>query len=185
MVRRYNALISSFVICWIILFHYESLRANYLSPLLARDLPKFPLLFPPAGWIMFFQVDASYGFAEVYGIRGNRPVLLDPHEILTTRAVGYDNIHRNALIGVLSPDAVGTPGQCLQLSRTRPRDYQRTALLGVCNDPPERPVESLPFCRFLRRKFPSYDGFLVVHAEYPDAITTPERILRQIGYRCE
>jgi len=101
MVRR-NTRITWFVLCWTLLFHYESLRAGYLSPLLKRELPKCPLLFPPVGWIMFFQVDRSYGFAEVYGVRDDRPHLLDPHDVFRTRALGYDNIHRNVLIGVLS-----------------------------------------------------------------------------------
>lgn len=101
MVRR-NTRITWFVLCWTLLFHYESLRAGYLSPLVKRELPKCPLLFPPAGWIMFFQVDRSYGFAEVYGIQDDRPRLLDPHDVFRTRALGYDNIHRNVLIGALS-----------------------------------------------------------------------------------
>ena len=149
-----------FVICWILLFQYETLRANYLSPLFKRELPKFRLLFPPAGWIMFFNVDRSYGFAEVYGIpggprladhgsRGGEPVLLDPHDIFATKAVGYDNIRRNVLVTALSRD--------------------------------HAPV----FCRFLRRKFPAYDSFVVVYAEYPDLINSPDRLLRQIAYRCQ
>ena len=101
MVLRRNTLITWFVIVWMLLFHYETLRANYLSPLVKRELPKLPLLFPPAGWIMFFNVDTSYGFAEVYGIRENKPTVLDPHEILKTKAVGYDNIRRNVLVEVL------------------------------------------------------------------------------------
>ncbi len=51
---------------------------------------------------MFFHVGKSYGFAEVYGIRDNTGIPLDPHEIFPTRAIGYDNIRRNVLIGVLS-----------------------------------------------------------------------------------
>jgi len=140
--------ITWFVICWTLLFHYETLRANYLSPLAGRELPKVQLLFPPAGWIMFFNVDPSYGFAEVYGIRGNERVLLDPHDILETKAVGYDNIHRNVLVGVLS------------------REHAQ------------------PFCRFLRRKFPEYDEFFVVYAEYPDVVNMPDRVLRRVAYQC-
>ena len=157
--------ITWFVIFWTLLFHYETLRANYLSPLVlrlrsaraphaaeglaGRPLPKFPLLFPPAGWIMFFQVDKTYGFAQVYGLRQGKIIQLDPHKIFETRAVGYDNIHRNVLVGVL--DRHEAPG----------------------------------FCRYLRRKFPGYDAFAVVYAQYPDLIETPDRILRQVAYRCQ
>jgi len=164
MLRR-NTLITVFVIGWTLLFQYETLRASYLSPLVlrlrsapalseaeglaGRELPKLPFLFPPAGWIMFFNIDKSYGFAEVYGIRGGQQMLLDPHDILETKAISYDNIHRNVLVGVLSR------------------------------------VDAQSFCRFLRRKFPSYDEFLVVYAQYPDLITTPDRILRQLAYRCQ
>ena len=149
MLRR-SLPISWFVICWTLLFQYETLRANYLSPLFKRELPKTALLFPPAGWIMFFNVDRSYGFAEVYGMLPNgQPVTLDPHELFRTKAVGYDNIHRNVLIGVLD-------------------QYRAPA-----------------FCRYLKRKFPSYDDFLVAYAEYPDVVETPNRILRQPVYRCQ
>ena len=198
MIQRGHARITGFVILWTLVFHYETLRANYLSPLvfgpprttaegrpLRRQLPKLPLLFPPAGWIMFFNVDQSYGFAEIYGIRGNRPSLLDPHDIIETRSVGYDNIHRNVLIAALSPSTVGTPEQCAELRRVDPQEYRATVLVGACNDPPSQPVASLPFCRFLRRKFPSYDSFAVVYAQYPDLIETPDRILRQVMYRCQ
>ena len=145
---RRNTLVTVFVVCWTLIFHYETLRANYLSPLVGRELPKLPLLFPPAGWIMFFNVDKTYGFAEVYGIQGTEPVKLDPHDILRTKAVGYDNIHRNVLVGVLNR-----------------------------HDAPS-------FCRYLRRRFPTYDSFAVVYAHYPDIVETPERILRQVAYRC-
>ena len=148
MLRR-NTLITVFVICWTLVFQYETLRASYLSPLAGRELPKLPFLFPPAGWIMFFNIDKSYGFAEVYGVRDGEHVLLDPHDILETKAVGYDNIHRNVLVGVLSRG------------------------------------DAQSFCRFLRRKFPSYDQFLVVYAAYPDVIKTPDRVLRQVAYRCQ
>ena len=148
MLRR-SIPITWFVICWTLLFQYESLRANYLSPLFKRPLPKLALLFPPAGWIMFYNVDRSYGFAEVYGIRGTEAVKLDPHAIFETKAVGYDNIRRNVLVGVLYQD------------------------------------RAQAFCRFLRRKFPMYEDFLVVYAEYPDVVNTPERILRRPAYRCQ
>ena len=101
MLVRRNPLITWFVVFWILLFHYESLRANYLTPLVGKELPKWPLLFPPAGWIMFFNVDRSYGFAEVYGRKNGQFTLIDPHNIFRTQAVGYDNIRRNVLITVL------------------------------------------------------------------------------------
>ena len=140
--------ITWFVLCWTLLFHYESLRASYLNPLVGRPLPKIPLLFPPAGWIMFFNIDKSYGFAEVYGVRDGQPFLIDPHRVFETRFVGYDNSRRNVLISVL--DADDAPG----------------------------------FCRLLRRKFPTYNAFVVVYGAYPDLIETPNRILRQVAYRC-
>jgi len=145
---RRHTLITWFVVAWTLLFQYETLRASYLTPLLKRELPKLPLLFPPAGWIMFFNVDRTYGFAEVYGLRGSEVAQLDPHDIFETRAVGYDNIHRNVLVGVLYRDRAPA------------------------------------FCRYLHRKFPGYDAFAVVHAEYADVVNAPDRILRQVAYRC-
>lgn len=94
--------ISVFVIVWIAAFHYETLRLVYLSPLAGHSLPKLKFLYPPAGWVMFFHVDRSYGYAEVYGITDQRQELLDPHDIFETRAVLYDNIRRNVLISALS-----------------------------------------------------------------------------------
>lgn len=146
--RRPSA-ITWFVICWMLVFHYESLRANYLNPLCHRRLPKLPLLFPPAGWIMFFHIDPRYGFAEVYALRDGRTVQLDPHDIFSTTAIGYDNIHRNVLVGVIDQD------------------------------------RAEPFCRYLRRKFPDDEALAVVYGEYPDVVQTPDRILRQIAYRCQ
>ena len=106
MLVRRNTAISVFVVCWLLLFGYETFRAGYLDPLVGRRLPKFPLLFPPAGWIMFFDVDRTYGFSEVYALPrgGEEPVKLDPHDIFKTKGVGYDNIRRNVLVGVLYQD---------------------------------------------------------------------------------
>ena len=99
-----NALISIFVIVWLFIFHYESLRAIYLNPLFHREFPKVKFLFPPAGWIMFFRVDDSASNVEVYGINAdNQPQLIDPHDILQTRPIGYDNIHRGAIFAFISP----------------------------------------------------------------------------------
>ncbi len=50
---------------------------------------------------MFFNVNDGYGYVEVYGLKNGQPQLIDPHQILQTRAIGYDNINRNALITVL------------------------------------------------------------------------------------
>ena len=182
---RRNAAITWFVIAWTLIFQYETLRANYLSPLFRRDLPKLALLFPPAGWIMFFNVDKSYGMAEVYGMRAGQPFLIDPHQIFQTKAIGYDNIHRNMLVSVLSPSFVGSPEQCTALSRSRPNEYWITVLRGVCGHPPDQPVETLPFCRYLQSKFPGYDSFAVVYAHYPDFIAAPDRIVHQVAYRCQ
>lgn len=51
---------------------------------------------------MFYNVDESYGYAQVYGIKDGQSQPLDPHQVLQTRAIGYDNIHRNALVTVLT-----------------------------------------------------------------------------------
>ena len=87
--------ISIFVVVWLAVFFYESNRYFYLSPLFGRPLPKVKFLFPPAGWIMFFNVDDGFGYAEVFGIKASVKTKIDPHDILQTKAVGYDNIHRN------------------------------------------------------------------------------------------
>ena len=126
MILRRNTLITVFVIGWLLLFQYETLRANYLNPLAGHRLPKCPLLFPPAGWIMFFNIDTSYGFAEVYGITDGQPALLDPHAVFSTKAVGYDNIHRNVLISVLYRDRA--EAFCRHLHRTFP-DYGAFAVV--------------------------------------------------------
>jgi hypothetical protein len=97
-----NTLISIFVIIWLVVFNYESTRHFYLEPWLGRPLPKLKFLFPPAGWIMFYNVGENYGYAQVYGVKNGQPQMIDPHQILQTRAIGYDNIHRNALVSVLS-----------------------------------------------------------------------------------
>ena len=99
--RLSRVMITVFVILWTLVFHYESVRYFYLNRLVERPLPKFPLLFPPAGWIMFYQVDDRYGLAEVFGVKDGRMQLIDPHLILTPRFVGFDNIHRNVLSQIL------------------------------------------------------------------------------------
>ena len=83
--RLRNAAISIFVVLWLFIFHSE--------------LPKFKFLFPPAGWIMFFNVDDTYSHVEVYGKMGGVHSI-DPHDIFRTRTFGFDNIHRNVLSAV-------------------------------------------------------------------------------------
>ena len=140
--------ITAFVIAWIALFHYESLRLNYLRRWAGHELPKLKLLFPPAGWIMFYRVGAADGHAEVYGLKEGRPQLIDPHRIFATRWLGYDNIRRNILIATL--------------------DARRGA----------------DFCRYLGRKFPEYEGFVVVEAWVPSVVERPQRLLRRPAYKC-
>ncbi|MBI3087416.1 MAG: hypothetical protein HYY91_00795 [Candidatus Omnitrophica bacterium] len=144
-----HTFISLFVLAWIAVFHYETLRLTYLSPLAGRELPKLKFLYPPAGWIMFFNVDRAYGMAEVYGTRQGRPTLLDPHDVFATRFVGYDNIHRNVLVSVLHP-----------------------------SDGPR-------FCRYLARKFPPYDDFVVAYRLYPDLAEHPNQSVLRVMYRCQ
>ena len=98
-----NTIITIFVIVWIGIFHYESIRYFYLQPLLKKELPKVKLLFPPAGWIMFFKVEDDFAYVDVFGVKGNVPYLIDAHDIFRTRTIGFDNIHRNILGTVLEP----------------------------------------------------------------------------------
>ena len=143
-----NFFISLFVVLWLCVFHYESTRAFWLEPLLHRPLPKVKFLFPPAGWIMFFNVDDQYGQTEVYGVKDGRPQLIDPHLILTTRPIGYDNIDRNALSAVLSREMVN------------------------------------PFCRYLSRKFPYFEKFLIVYVQYPSLSKASFERRQQVLYSC-
>ena len=126
MSRWRRCAITVFVAVWLIVFHYESLRARYLSPLVGHELPKLPLLFPPAGWIMFYQVDQAHGSAEVYGIRDGQPTPIDPHRIFATRFVWYDNIRRNILVSVLSIPY--GPSFCRYLRRKFP-EYEEFAVV--------------------------------------------------------
>ncbi|MBI3602031.1 MAG: hypothetical protein HY209_03965 [Candidatus Omnitrophica bacterium] len=139
--RVRNIIISIFVVGWLVVFHYESTRHFYWEPLLGRPLPKMKFLFPPAGWIMFFNVDDSYGYTEVYGVKDGHPQMIDPHQILQTRAIGYDNINRNALVTVLSRDVSGP--FCLFLHRKFP--YFDSFLVTYVNYPSltKRPFERL------------------------------------------
>lgn len=142
--------ISIFVVIWLLVFHYESLRVYYLNPLFKQELPKVKFLFPPAGWIMFYRVSPAASNIEIYGLDANRnPQLIDPHDILQTRPIGYDNIRRGALFSFADPA------------------NQRQA------------------CAFLYRKLKYFQGFVVVHVQYPDV--SKERFFQQryILYQCQ
>ena len=103
-----NSIITIFVILWLGIFHYESIRHFYLEPFLKRPLPKTPFLFPPAGWIMFYSITDGFGDVEVYGIKDNQVELIDPHDIFKTRTFGFDNIHRGILGEVALPERAKT-----------------------------------------------------------------------------
>ena len=113
-----NAFISLFTIIWICVFHYESLRGYYLEPLLGRHLPKIKFLFPPAGWIMFYNVGDQFGNVEVYGVKDGVPQFIDPHQIIKTRFIGFDNIQRGIMGQVL--DAPSRKPFCNYLKRNIP-----------------------------------------------------------------
>ena len=98
---------------------------------------------------MFYNVGDGYGFVEVYGFKDGQPQLIDPHQILQTRPIGYDNIHRNALVAVLSRDA------------------------------------AKPFCGFLKRKFPYFEGFAVTYTTYPRLIEQPFEKTQRVVYECK
>jgi hypothetical protein len=117
-----NRCISVFVLLWCLAFHYESVRAFYLEPLIQRPLPKIKFLFPPAGWIMFYRVDNSYAYVRVVGIKDGRDIDIDPHEIFRVRTIGFDNIRRG-IIGVAA-DRHYAPAFCRQLrKRFKEIDY--------------------------------------------------------------
>ena len=43
---------------------------------------------------------------------------------------------------------------------------------------------SQSFCRYLKRKFPQYDGFSVMQAVYPSNIKYPEKRALKVVYEC-
>jgi len=93
-----NVFISILVVAWLSLFTYETFRGFQLTHIFKdKNLAKTKFLFPPAGWIMFYRIGKSGGFYEVYGLKDNRPQLIDSHDIFRTRTIGYDNLHRGIL----------------------------------------------------------------------------------------
>lgn len=123
-----NRLITIFVIVWLLVFHYESLRAFYLNPLFGTALPKLKFLFPPAGWIMFYNVDENEVRAEVYGQKNGALEKINPHRIFNNRWLGYDNTRRNVLVSVLDPS--NQKDFCPYLRRKFP-EYERFAVVAA------------------------------------------------------
>lgn len=160
--RAKRGAIWAFVVAWNLVFLYETFRAFQLTPLLQRlcaswkvdfpagGLPKLPLLFPPAGWIMFYQVSDSAGGMEIYGVDKGTTTLIDPHRVFATRYVLFDNIRRGMLF------SAGEGGR------------------------------QVPFCNFLRRKFPEYPDFAVAQYQYPSLTgEKPPKRLQGVLYTCK
>lgn len=139
MIKVKKIAIVLFSILWILVFHYESLRAFYLSPLVGKQLPKIKFLFPPAGWVMFYEIQNYWSTAEVYGMIDEKTAKrIDPHKIFQTRFVGFDNIHRNIMVNVM--DKRVAPQFCKFLNRKFP-DYKGfvIGLIGYPRLVPEKP----------------------------------------------
>jgi len=158
--RWRNILITSFVIVWTMAYHYMSLKHFYLEPFFNRRLPRVPMLFPPAGWIMFYNVGDQSGTIDVYGLKGVKVQVydkkyfvqgkeyqrIDPHDIFRTRTIFFDNIKRGLING-----AVGSQKD---------------------------------FCDFLEFRFPYYDAFEIRHTVYPSLTKEPYARDEQIYYQC-
>ena len=113
-----NVFITVFVILWTAAFHYESIRFFYLERWAGHSLPKIKFLFPPAGWIMFFNVDESYGHVQVFGLKDDKIFEIDPHDIFRVRTIGFDNIHRGVIGAAASRH--NRPAFCRHLSKAFP-----------------------------------------------------------------
>lgn len=146
--RARNTAIGIFVVLWLGIFHYESTRYFYLNPLARRDLPEFKFLFPPAGWIMFLNVDETYSHVEVHGKTGGNVYLIDPHDVFRTRTFGFDNIHRNVLSGVGSRESAAAFCQYLAWRLPSYEDFVVTAVYypSVVKEPYRRRQELLYWC---------------------------------------
>lgn len=146
--RLRNAAISIFVVLWLFVFHYESTRTFYLNAATQSELPKFKFLFPPAGWIMFFNVEDTYSHVEVYGKMGDSVHLIDPHDIFRTRTFGFDNIHRNVLSSVGSRQNAAVFCQYLAWRLPSYEDFVITSVYypSVVKEPYKRWQEVLYRC---------------------------------------
>ena len=77
---------------------------------------------------MFYNVGEDTGYAEIYGVMEGSMQMIDQHEILETRTFGFDNIHRNVLSTVLSPEFQGP--FCQFLERKFP-EFDKFLVTGV------------------------------------------------------
>ena len=155
-----HALISLFVIFWLGVYHYMSLKHFYLEPWLKRPLPRVKMLFPPAGWIMFYQVDDQSAEVQVWGLQKvkltgsgsnislsyDAKFLIDPHDIFRTRTIFFDNIKRGLMFGAVA--------------------------------------RQKPFCDYLEKRFPEYDGYEVKYIIHPAMTEKPESKFERIAYQC-
>ncbi len=123
--RLRDCFINYFVVIWLFLFFYYNTRSFLLEPFLrgAFRNPTLTLegnkfLFPPAGPIMFYNVNSAFGHHRVLGIKNEEAFELDPHDIYLTRTFFYDNVHRGVLgeIGDLS----NAPSFCYTMYRRMP-----------------------------------------------------------------
>ena len=151
--RVRNAAISIFVVLWLFIFHYESTRYFHLNAFAQKDLPKFKFLFPPAGWIMFFNVDETYSYVEVYGKMEGSVYLIDPHDIFRTRTFGFDNIHRNVLSTVGSRESAAAFCQYLAWRLPSYEDFVIMAVYypSLVKEPYKRQQEVLYQCGSVKR----------------------------------
>ena len=125
--KQRNACITIFVILWCLAFHYESVRHFYLEPFFHRSLFKVPFLFPPAGWIMFYQVDETYSHIRIFGFKNGQNYEIDPHEVFRVRTIGFDNIHRG-VIGAAASEK-NQDAFCKQLFTRFKNNFERFSIL--------------------------------------------------------
>lgn len=101
---------------------------------------------------MFFNVDETYGYVEVYGKKDGRVDPINPHDILRTRTIGFDNIQRNVLSAVGSAE-MAEPF-CRYLSGLLPGydDFYITLIYypAIVADPYQRQQEVLYQCSAIK-----------------------------------
>lgn len=128
--RVRNTYISIFVVLWLALFQYESLRGFFFNGYLKQEFPKTRFLFPPAGWIMFYTVEPEGGYYEVVGVKGRQRHVIDPHEIFRVRTIGYDNIHRGILGSAYSPSNPHVAATFCRYLNSRFPEFDRFYFMG-------------------------------------------------------